>query len=945
MPTIMNNIDLLALIKEDEMRVNLGKRPISLETRLWLSLLLGLILTILANIFSLLPIAIDILLIVVVFLPLLASILLKRIKNKYYRIKYPYAFTYLTNSLGLSLTANKQLSLVDTFQLSNCDEKLLLCIEEAHKYQQNDNYPINPLLYRKKHYDKESLDRYWNLIMSYIQEIEGKDVVYSKEQVGKLCDKYKVWSEISKRLKNENVSDIFSDKKLDTNYVGQFGEILHKDSLAFNKNTKDWNSSDDNFNNSLSYNKYFLYPQSAYTMILQYITMENGGLEENADYNKKYRKILNVLLSSIIWIVGVISVIWVGCAIVAWIKTNSFWAGIAVFMAIGIPLNLLYVFLRFIVEKIISGRFTKYPTIMTSIAKMEGINPDTALNSISSLNENELLKLLLIDKHVFKYPPIIIKPIKDELLNLINKYPNGTQKALDFLADSPQYRKFLVRERTDRKGKHIEIINVHELLYNMLDKQTYDIVLYLIHKEEDIRVYEANFAEANADDIYIKHVKKVFEDALDIYHGILYEWSYDIHAVNYIRHNYDGSNSPVVLKFIEIIYNTTSSWGINEQDIKNKLIMSNKLGIHLDSRLEIFCSSLDGKHIFIMNDNKENSGITTIAALLSKAYEKTARFPQNDFKVLTNINDIDSAINKEKYPYTIFSIKDYKLCSQIGWFHEGDEKSFVNEEEVEYYYWPESSKDELFCEGNYISPYSRCLKYHFESLSQKRICTVGITFSKFRNREKCSIKEEMKDSWCLLNGSIPYFNLYTYIPVNYAEETNFVLTKEEIKNREMIFQFKDLGIEDRVSTSTGKDVYRDLKLVLSKSFNNLDSAMIFFVPSSEQYDYKKRHKKLGKLLMEDFHLRHSFGLLKYTMDGRSSRDERGAVAPQIIFGDCFFKGEQVIIFDDIITSGGTMLHYKSLLESWGAKVIACIALGKTQYDHEPNPIDSINVDQ
>lgn len=941
----MKTKDLFSLIKQDEMRVNLGKRPICLETRLWMSLILGLILVLLANTFSLLPFAINILLIAVVFLPLLVSVLLKRIKNKYYGIKYPYAFLYLTNSLGIKLNANKQLPLFDTYQLSNCDDKLLLCIEETHKYQQNNLYPITPLLYRKKHYDKESLDRCWNHIMFYIQEVEGKDVVYSNDQIGKLCDKYKVWSEISKRMKNEKVSDIFSDKKLDTNYVDQFSEILHKDSLVFNKNTKDWNTSEDNFNFSLSYNKYFLYPQSAYTMILQYISMENGGLEENADYNEKYRKTQKTLLSSITWIVGIFSVLLLGCGIAVWIKTKSFGAGMAVLMVIGFLGMLLFALWRYIVESIISRRFAKYPTIMTSIATMEGINPDTVLNSFSSLDVFDILKLLFVDKNVFKYPPIIIKPIKDELLNLINKYPNGTQKALDYLADSPQYKKTLVREKTDKRGKRVEILKVHELLYNMLDKQTFDIVLSIIHKEKDIRVYEANFAEANADDIYIKHVNKVFEDALEVSEGILYEWSYDIHTVNYIRHNYDGSKSSVDLNFIEIIYNITSSWEIDEKDIRNKLRMSDKLG-HLDFRLRCFCDSLDGKHLFVLNDNNEDGEITSIATLLSKAYEKTERYPKNDFQVINTINDIDSVTSKDNNPYnyTIFSVKDYKLCSQIGWFHEGDEKLFDNEEEVEYQYWPESSKDELFCEANYISPYSRCLKYHFESQSQKRLCTVGITFSKFRNSEKCSLKEEMKDSWCLLNGSIPYFNLYTYIPVEYAEETNFFLTNEEIKNREMIFQFKNLGIEDRVSTSTGKDVYRDLKLVLSISFNNLDSAMIFFVPSSEQHYYEKRHKRLGKLLMEDFHLKHSFGLLKYTMDGRSSRNERGAVEPKIIFGDCFFNGEQVIIFDDIITSGRTMLHYKSLLESWGAKVIACIALGKTQYDHVPNPVDSIKVD-
>ena len=77
------------------------------------------------------------------------------------------------------------------------------------------------------------------------------------------------------------------------------------------------------------------------------------------------------------------------------------------------------------------------------------------------------------------------------------------------------------------------------------------------------------------------------------------------------------------------------------------------------------------------------------------------------------------------------------------------------------------------------------------------------------------------------------------------------------------------------------------------------------------------------------------------MDGRSSRDERGLIPAQLYWGECFFKGKQVILFDDIITSGHTMLHYKKMLEEWGAKVIAFVALGKTHYSHISHPIDEL----
>ena len=150
----MNTIDLLSLIRQDEMRIII-KRPWSFNSRFWVSLLLGLALVPFVQHFP-----INILLIVVAFLPLFVSVILQRIKNKIFRIRYPYAFLYLTNFLGSRLTASQQLPLADTFLLSDRDEKLLLSIEEAHKYQQDNSYPINPLLYRRKIYNQESYNIY-----------------------------------------------------------------------------------------------------------------------------------------------------------------------------------------------------------------------------------------------------------------------------------------------------------------------------------------------------------------------------------------------------------------------------------------------------------------------------------------------------------------------------------------------------------------------------------------------------------------------------------------------------------------------------------------------------------------------------------------------------------------------------------------------------------------
>lgn len=43
----------------------------------------------------------------------------------------------------------------------------------------------------------------------------------------------------------------------------------------------------------------------------------------------------------------------------------------------------------------------------------------------------------------------------------------------------------------------------------------------------------------------------------------------------------------------------------------------------------------------------------------------------------------------------------------------------------------------------------------------------------------------------------------------------------------------------------------------------------------------------------------------------------------------FFKNKNVILFDDVVTYGNSMMQWKRKLESCGSKVILAISIGKT----------------
>lgn len=58
----------------------------------------------------------------------------------------------------------------------------------------------------------------------------------------------------------------------------------------------------------------------------------------------------------------------------------------------------------------------------------------------------------------------------------------------------------------------------------------------------------------------------------------------------------------------------------------------------------------------------------------------------------------------------------------------------------------------------------------------------------------------------------------------------------------------------------------------------------------------------------------------------------GTGIPVLQFDESFFKDKYVILFDDIITKGNSMLRFKNKLESCGATVIAGVSIGKTHHE-------------
>ena len=490
----MQIIDLISLIKADKMQVNV-KNHMTFTLRLFWTVIIAFLILFFINIYHKQHIVINLFITIAVFLPLLCSVINRRKKNKIIKSRYPYAFKSVVESYGLELVQGKELPIVDTYLLSGYDERLFLCMEEMHKYQEDHQHPISPFLYKKKYYSKEEYDKRWNMILYFIRIVEGENVIYTEDQIGMLCGKYKVWSEMSKRMLTESWDDIYHDISLDKEYTNQFLELLNRKFKDYTKKPdelRDLYTKESEIDNSLLYSNYVLCLQSAYTQILHYVDMKKGGVDDNEDFNRKYRKTQKVM-SYLSYLMVAVTI---GGGLLVWSATGTFGIGFVSAIGIGVFCMLLYWFYRQALEHLLITKFKNHPTIMSSIASMEGIDPDKVLNSTSYLTESEIWKLLLVDGDLFKYSPLIIKPIKNSFVTLLENYPNGVQKALDNMVKEPKYRNLLVSEDANKKGNKNKAIKAQCLLYNLLNVDAFEIVRNIIDSEETIIMLERSFSSA-----------------------------------------------------------------------------------------------------------------------------------------------------------------------------------------------------------------------------------------------------------------------------------------------------------------------------------------------------------------------------------------------------------------------------------------------------------------
>ena len=196
--------------------------------------------------------------------------------------------------------------------------------------------------------------------------------------------------------------------------------------------------------------------------------------------------------------------------------------------------------------------------------------------------------------------------------------------------------------------------------------------------------------------------------------------------------------------------------------------------------------------------------------------------------------------------------------------------------------------------------------------------------------------ESAVSSWDTI-GEFHYNYLFNYYPTT----CDFEATEEEWAHRRLIWNFKndpDKNIPPSEHTAALEEIIPLIKQKLSKTFGDkyLQFITLVCLPASTFKKNYHRYSDFSRKLCEETYMKNAYDYVTVFKDGISKNHPENhtghSIQPDIRYKEEFFKGRYILLFDDVITKGETMLRYKKAMEDLGAIVIGGMCLGKTRHE-------------
>ncbi len=178
--------------------------------------------------------------------------------------------------------------------------------------------------------------------------------------------------------------------------------------------------------------------------------------------------------------------------------------------------------------------------------------------------------------------------------------------------------------------------------------------------------------------------------------------------------------------------------------------------------------------------------------------------------------------------------------------------------------------------------------------------------------------------WPVLQNGIHYTWLVDYTAYNAFG--NFELTDKEWEKRNLITNFKgnsELTTETDHQQALKEAIEMVTALIKATFAEDATQLTLVCIPASKKSHTERRFKNFSEAVCAATGLENAYEHFSYTI----SKDEDEADFCKI--DEPYFAGKKVLLFDDIISSGGSVCRFADKLSALDATVVATIGLGKT----------------
>ena len=188
-------------------------------------------------------------------------------------------------------------------------------------------------------------------------------------------------------------------------------------------------------------------------------------------------------------------------------------------------------------------------------------------------------------------------------------------------------------------------------------------------------------------------------------------------------------------------------------------------------------------------------------------------------------------------------------------------------------------------------------------------------------------------------GKVPFSDIpHTFCIRYYPTTCEFDATEEEWYDRQLIWSFKnDPNKRTRIPHDEALDelmpwVEEELKDTFGDLLSNLT---LVCIPASTPAKNEARYELFSNLLCQATGMTNAYSHMVINEE-RVARHEGGIAGETdtITFDEEFFKGKNILLFDDLLTRGDSMRKFGRKMSSLGANVIASMTIGKTFHTRE-----------